>query len=171
MKNTFLMFADYNRWANRKVYETVATLTEEERNRNLGAFFPTPMATLNHILVADRIWMKRLTGHGEAPKALDAILFTDFDSLREARQAQDEILIDYVERLNDEKLAGHFTYTPVSTPEPVTQKLGPTLSHIFNHQTHHRGQVHMMLTMLGKPSLALDLVYFLRGEEGRKFMI
>ncbi|MDO6963695.1 DinB family protein [Rhizobium alvei] len=171
MKNTFLMFADYNRWANRKVYETVATLSEEEQNRNLGAFFPTPMATLNHILVADRIWMKRLTGQGEAPKALDEILFTDFDGLREARQAQDEILIDYIEKLDETALDGDFSFTPLVSPEPITQKLGPTLSHVFNHQTHHRGQVHMMLTMLGKPSLALDLVYFLRGEEGRKFMM
>lgn len=71
--------------------------------------------------------------------------------------------------LSEDAINGDFTYTPMTSPQSVTQKLGPALAHVFNHQTHHRGQAHMILTTLGKPSLALDLIYYHRTEEGQRW--
>lgn len=169
MQQHFRMFAAYNRWANALVYDAAAALTEDELTRNSGAFFGSMLGTLNHLLVADRIWMKRFTGEGEAPKALDTILFTDFARLRTAREAEDERIVAWVDTLTPKALAGRFTYMTVTDVRTVSQRLAPALAHFFNHQTHHRGQAHMILTTLGKPSLVLDLVYFQRTEDGRPF--
>ena len=78
MKQHFMMFAAYNQWANNRIYAAAAELTDEEFNRDTGAFFGSLMGTLNHLLATDRIWMKRFTGQGEAPSRLDAILHEDF---------------------------------------------------------------------------------------------
>jgi len=168
MRRHFQMFADYNRWANAQVYDACSTLTNEEYRVDKGAFFGSAHRTLNHLLAADRIWMKRITGNGEAPNALDAVLHEEFGDLRLARVAEDRRIIDVVDGLSEDQLAASFTYTPISNPVPITQPLAPVLAHLFNHQTHHRGQVHTILTAMDKPSLVLDLVYFLRGD-GRRW--
>ncbi len=165
----FMMLAAYNGWANARVYERASELTDSEFARDMGAFFGSVCGTLNHILVADRIWMKRFTTEGEAPKSLDAIVHPNLDPLRMAREAEDKRIIDWVAGLDEETLAGRFTYLTVTDMKTVSQRLAPALAHFFNHQTHHRGQVHAMLTMLGKPSVVLDMVYFQRTEEGRRF--
>jgi uncharacterized damage-inducible protein DinB len=169
MKRHFEMMASYNRWANRTIYGAVAGLSEDEFNRDTGAFFRSAMGTLNHILVGDRIWLKRFTGEGEAPSTLDTILFPAFEALRLAREAEDDRILAWVKSLNDKALAGRFTYMTATDMRTISQRLAPALAHFFNHQTHHRGQVHMILTTLGKPSLQLDLIYFQRTEEGRAF--
>ncbi|MBS3649559.1 damage-inducible protein DinB [Pseudaminobacter sp. 19-2017] len=169
MKQHFSMMAAYNRWANQKVYEAAAELAEEEFARDMGAFFRSVMGTLNHLLVADRIWMKRFTGQGDAPSGLDTILFAHYGSLFGARRAEDARIVDWIESLTEKQVAGRFTYITVTDMRTVSQRLAPALAHLFNHQTHHRGQVHAMLTALGKPSIALDLIYFQRTEEGRAF--
>ncbi len=51
----------------------------------------------------------------------------------------------------------------------ISQRLAPALDHVFNHQTHHRGQAHTILTALGRPSVGLDLIAFQRTEDGRAF--
>ena len=79
MKRHFMMFAAYNAWANGQIYDAAAELTDEEFGRDVGAFFGSMVGTLNHLLVADRIWMKRFTSEGEAPKALDTIIHPNFD--------------------------------------------------------------------------------------------
>ena len=169
MKEQFEMFSAYNRWANAHVYDAARILTEEELNRNQGAFFGSMIGTLNHLLCADRIWMKRFTGEGEAPTALDTILHPGLAALEDARKREDERIIDWIAGLSEARLSGTFSYIPVTNPTSVTQRLGSALSHFFNHQTHHRGQCHMILTSLGKPSLALDLIYFQR-REGRQWL-
>jgi len=169
MKRHFAMMAAYNRWANGRVYAAASELSEEEFNRDVGAFFKSAMGTLNHLLVADRIWMKRFTGEGEAPAALDTILFPAFGALRLAREAEDERIVSWVGGLSADALAGRFTYMTATDMRTISQRLAPALSHLFNHQTHHRGQVHTILTALGKPSLTLDLIHFQRTEEGRQF--
>jgi len=169
MLDHYRMFADYNRWANRLLYQAVGTLTDEQYREDRGAFFGSLHRTLNHILAADRIWMKRFTGTGEAPSSLDAILFKDLATLSTARVAEDERIVAWVDSLTEADLSGHFTYTPITTPVSVTQRLAPVLAHVFNHQTHHRGQSHMILTALGQPSLGLDLAYFLRSPEGEGY--
>ncbi|CAN7281144.1 DinB family protein [Rhizobium leguminosarum] len=169
MLRHYRMFAAYNRWANRQVYAAAAELGDAEFRSDRGAFFGSLHRTLNHLIVADRIWMKRFTGTGEAPTTLDAVLFEDRDALAAARKAEDERIIAWTGMLDEAALAANFTYVTVVQPAEITQPLSSALAHFFNHQTHHRGQCHMTLTALGKPSLALDLIYFLRGE-GREWM-
>lgn len=169
MRDHFMMMADYNSWANRLIYEAAAALSDDEFHANKGAFFGSLSGTLNHLLATDRIWMRRFTGSGEAPNRLDTVLHADFDTLAEARRAEDMRIAGWVSGLTEEDLRGTITYTPISNPTPVSQKLSPALAHLFNHQTHHRGQCHMILTALGKPSLSLDLAFFQRTPEGRKY--
>ena len=170
MISHFQMFSHYNRWANQRVYAAAADLSDEELRLDKGAFFGSVHRTLNHILAADRIWQKRFTGNGEAPTSLDAILYDDFAQLRDARENEDERLIEWLAGLSNDDLMREFSYTPISVPVPITHPLGPCLTHIFNHQTHHRGQVHTILTSLGKPSVVLDLIAFLR-VEGKQWLV
>jgi uncharacterized damage-inducible protein DinB len=163
------MFAAYNRWANTQVYAAAAELSDAEFRNDRGAFFGSLHRTLNHLIVADRIWMKRFTGTGEAPTTLDAVLFEELDALAAARKIEDERIIAWTGMLDERTLAANFTYVTVVQPVEITQPLSAALAHFFNHQTHHRGQCHMTLTALGKPSLMLDLIYFLRSE-GREWM-
>jgi uncharacterized damage-inducible protein DinB len=158
------MLADYNAWANRLVYAAAADLSEEELHRDTGAFFGSVFATLSHLITADRIWLNRFTGLGPKPKALNERPYERFEDLRAARIEEDDRLIRFTRSLTPDAIEQPFSYSPVSSPEIVTQKLWPALTHIFNHQTHHRGQVHAGLTSMGKPSLGLDLIYFLRSE-------
>lgn len=169
MKDHFEMFAAYNRWANGVVYAAARELSDEELNRNQGAFFGSLIGTLNHLLCADRIWMKRFIGSGDAPTALNVILHPGLAELEDARHAEDERIIDWVESLPEAKLGELFSYTTITSPASVTQRLGPALSHFFNHQTHHRGQCHATITALGGPSLTLDLIAFQRFA-GQKWM-
>lgn len=169
MLDHYRMFADYNRWANRLLYQAVSRLSDGQYRENKGAFFGSLHATLNHILAADRIWMKRFTGAGDAPSSLDAILFDDLAALSAARATEDERIAAWVCNLTEAELASRFTYTSITNPVTVTQRLAPVLAHFFNHQTHHRGQCHATLTALGQPSVILDLVYFLRTAEGEAY--
>ncbi|MGO4114279.1 DinB family protein [Rhizobium ruizarguesonis] len=169
MLKHYRMFAAYNRWANTQVYAAAAELSDAEFRSDHGAFFGSLHRTLNHLIVADRIWMKRFTGTGEAPATLDAVLFEDLDALAAARKIEDERIIAWTGMLDERALAADFTYVTVVQPAEITQPLSAALAHFFNHQTHHRGQCHMTLTALGKPSLTLDLIYFLRSE-GRAWM-
>jgi uncharacterized damage-inducible protein DinB len=169
MKDHFAMFAAYNAWANRTLYAAAHELTVEELNSDRGAFFGSLIGTLNHLLCADRIWMRRFTGEGGAPNALNTILFGELDALEAARIAEDARIISWVDSVSEEKLAQEFTYTPITIPQPITQRLGSAVFHFFNHQTHHRGQCHMTLTSLGKPSLSLDLLAFQR-IEGKQWL-
>jgi uncharacterized damage-inducible protein DinB len=112
--------------------------------------------------VTDRIWMHRFTGAGDAPSRLDAILFESFDGLRAAREAEDRRIVDFVDGLDDGRISGTIKYRRVSTPEEFEQQLAPALAHWFNHQTHHRGHVHALLTGLVGEAPELDLLIFQR---------
>ena len=169
MLRHFQMLAAYNSWANSQVYDACAALTDAEYREDRSAFFGSVHRTLNHILVADRIWMRRLTGDGTAPTDLGAVLFEDFSDLRTARDAEDVRITNYLGSLTDNALSTTVTYTPVTVPTEVTEPVAPVLAHLFNHQTHHRGQVHAILTSLGKPSVVLDMIAFLRGH-GKQWM-
>jgi uncharacterized damage-inducible protein DinB len=162
MESPFSMLAAYNSWANRRLYEAAAALSDADYRADRGAFFKSVHGTLNHLLVGDRIWMKRFTGEGDAPTKLDAILFDDLPSLRSARVAEDARIERYVERLTDADLAGRIRYRTISNPADIEQPLMPALLHFFNHQTHHRGQVHCLLTGLTGRAPSLDLILFQR---------
>jgi uncharacterized damage-inducible protein DinB len=158
----YRMFGHYNAWANGRLYDAVSRLTDEQYRADRRAFFKSVHGTLNHLLVTDRVWMHRFTGEGEAPNRLDAILFETFDELRAAREAEDRRIVDYVDGLDDARIAGTIKYRRVSTPEQFEQELAPALAHWFNHQTHHRGQVHALLTGLVGQAPELDLLFYQR---------
>ncbi len=162
MKAHFDMFAGYNAWANRRLYEAAAGLTDAQYRQDRGAFFKSVHGTLNHLLVGDRVWMHRFTGEGTPPACLDQILFEDLVGLRAAREAEDRRIVDYVKGLDEQRLAGIIRYRRVTSPETVEQPLALALAHFFNHQTHHRGQAHALLTQLVGRAPELDLLYFQR---------
>lgn len=168
MKPLYEMFANYNQWANGRIYDAADTVDERVYRSEEGAAFGSIHRTLNHLLVADRIWLHRMTGEGSPPTRLDEILCEDRAVLREEREATDAEIIAYIGGLDEDALARTFTYTPITNPKPVTQRLAPVLSHFFNHQTHHRGQVHALLTRLAGQAPALDLIYYQR-ETGDGF--
>ncbi|MBY0531273.1 MAG: DinB family protein [Xanthobacteraceae bacterium] len=160
----YKMFADYNAWANDRVYAAAEKLSAEDYRADRGAFFKSIHGTLNHLLVSDRIWMKRFTGQGEAPARLDAILHEDLGGLRAARDREDARISAYISQLTGEELAANFSYVTIVNPKTVTQPLSPALDHFFNHQTHHRGQAHAILTGLrGRDFVpSLDMIVFQR---------
>jgi uncharacterized damage-inducible protein DinB len=162
MKDHFSTFAHYNAWANCRVYDAAAKLSDADYRADRGAFFKSMHGTLNHLLTTDRIWMQRFTGTGDAPQRLDAILHERLADLRAARDAEDRRIVTYIDGLDEAAFAGVIRYRRVSTPEEFVQPLAPALAHWFNHQTHHRGQAHMILTSLGKSAPELDLLYFQR---------
>jgi uncharacterized damage-inducible protein DinB len=162
MKSHFVMLAGYNRWANARLYQAVRPLPEADYRADRGAFFRSLHGTLNHLLVADRVWMRRFTGTGPVQTRLDEILFEDFTALEDAREQEDERIIGYVDLLTESDLAETFTYRPISDPREVTRPLALALAHFFNHQTHHRGQAHALVTMAaGNAAMpSLDLMIF-----------
>lgn len=164
MKDHFVMFAEYNRWANALIYDAAQAMDEADYRRDAGLFFGSVHATLNHILVADTIWMARFGGRPNPPLKLDDILHDDFTPLRRARKEMDDEIVAWIDGETDESLTAEFTYTPVTDPTPVTQRLAPALAHLFNHQTHHRGQAHGIVTRFTDLSPAMDLIYYQRAK-------
>jgi uncharacterized damage-inducible protein DinB len=158
----YRMFGHYNAWANSRLYDAAAQLTSEHYRADRGAFFKSVHGTLNHLLVTDRVWMQRFTGEGDAPNRLDAILFETFEELRAARETEDRRIVDFVDGLDDRRIEGTIKYRRVSSPEQFEQQLAPALAHWFNHQTHHRGQIHALLTGLVGTAPELDLLIFQR---------
>jgi uncharacterized damage-inducible protein DinB len=164
MKELFGMLSRYNAWANQRLLSAVDDMPEEDYRADCGAPFRSIHGTMNHLIVGDRIWLARFTGEAGAdvPKALDETVAEDRAALRREREATDEAIIRYAEALTDEDLASAFSYTSIVRPAPITQPLAPALLHAFNHQTHHRGQVHAMLSRLRGEAPPLDLVYYQR---------
>jgi uncharacterized damage-inducible protein DinB len=158
----FRMLAAYNRWANARLYATVAGLPDAQYHADAGVYFKSVHGTLNHLLTADRIWMHRLEGTGPQPQALDAIQCPDFAALRGARLAEDARIVAFVQSLTADSLEGAWEYRTLNGT-PQRQPLREILAHLFNHQTHHRGQVHAALTRLGVTEPApLDLLIMQR---------
>jgi len=162
MKAHFEMMAAYNAWANRRLYAAAAKLSDKDRRADLGAFFGGLQQTLNHILVGDVFWMARFRSQKPPDWTLDHNAHDDFADLAAAREAMDDDIIRYMAQLDDETLSGEMTYSMITIPGTVTEPRAPALAHFFNHQTHHRGQCHGMLTRLTGDAPALDLIYHLR---------
>jgi len=156
------MFAEYNAWANARIYRAALELPRSDYLADRGAFFKSLHGTLNHLLVADGVWMKRFTGEGNAAVSLDTILFETLPDLWAARQEEDLRINNFVGTLDDAALDRVLHYSMITNPATVQQSLGAALDHFFNHQTHHRGQAHAILTGLGRDAPALDLLLFQR---------
>ncbi|MBX6320527.1 MAG: damage-inducible protein DinB [Rhodospirillaceae bacterium] len=157
----FRRLACYNRWANRRLYAACGSLAPGAYFAPRSGFFPSLHKTLNHILAADRIWLGRIEGRPSAVLALDQILYPDFPTLAAAREDEDERIIRLVEDLTPQRLGEDLAYRTMAG-EPQTTPLHLVLTHVFNHQTHHRGQAHAMLSGTDAAPPPLDLILFLR---------
>ncbi len=170
--------ADYNRWMNEKVYRSAETLSDADLQADRGAFFSSILGTLNHILVADTIWLKRFATHPtrftalqsmhqvDAPTSLTLILHTTFSDLANARRVMDESIIQFCAEAGDDDYYEHLHYTNTSG-QPFANEFGLLVQHFFNHQTHHRGQVTTLLSQSGLDVGATDLVVMLRERPTR----
>jgi uncharacterized damage-inducible protein DinB len=165
----FRLFAFYNAWINKRLYSAAATLPDRERRLDRDAFFGSIQGTLNHILLADRIWLGRLS---VAPvmsmtlrqadlvfefESLGQELFAGFSALWSAREATDETISAWVEELTPPVLEAPMRYTN-SKGESREQPTWQAVAHFFNHQTHHRGQVSVLLTQAGVDVGVTDLI-------------
>ncbi len=163
--------ARYNRWMNDKLYERAATLSDEVRKRDSGAFFKSIHGTLNHLLLADRVWLARFTGVAVAKgnlgpgeiRSLDQELYEDFGELRAARTRTDEELEHWISGVTYERLTQPLAYHRRGRQE--AQPLWWSVVHLFNHQTHHRGQVTTLLMQYGCDPGVTDLLAMLREEQ------
>lgn len=166
LKAHYDLFAGYNAWANARLYAAAAQLSDEDYRRDGGAFFKSVHGTLNHLLATDRVWFSRCAGvdavQGPVPTRLDAIVFEDFAPLRAAREKEDAAILRYVRALPESAYSGVIRYRRVSTPDEHEQPLRQAFAHWFNHQTHHRGQTHALLTRWRGEAPELDLLFYER---------
>jgi uncharacterized damage-inducible protein DinB len=163
MKAYFEQRAAYNRWANARLYEAALSLSDADYRRDVGAFFKSIHGTLNHLLLTDRLWLKRLTGDGEHPNQLNAVIYDDRRALAAARADEDDRIVRYVASLDAAALEALQKYATTSGKE-FEQKRRDILAHLFNHQTHHRGQAHTILSICtGREPPQLDLLLMQRG--------
>ncbi|PKN54131.1 MAG: damage-inducible protein DinB [Deltaproteobacteria bacterium HGW-Deltaproteobacteria-14] len=160
--------ARYNRWMNDKLYGLAATLSDEARKRDRSAFFKSIHGTFNHILLADRVWLARFEGVTVPEgfigpggiRSLEQELYADFADLRRERALTDNELSGWISRLTPERLAAPFAY--VRRGQRQESPLWWAVAHVFNHQTHHRGQVTTLLTQQGCDPGVTDLFAMLR---------
>jgi uncharacterized damage-inducible protein DinB len=160
--------ARYNQWMNERLYALAAELSDEQRKRDLGAFFQSLHGTLHHLVVADRIWLSRFDGTGDSERlraarldTQDSTLADDFDKLHAARKIEDDRIVKFADTLTEAKMTADFSYKNMRG-DPFTHPLWYAVVHAFNHQTHHRGQATTLLMQLGKDPGVTDLIAFLR---------
>jgi len=162
------LLARYNEWMNSKVYETAGQLSAEELLVDRKAFFGSILGTLNHIFIADTIWLKRFSHHPanhpalkaitamQDPRSLDELRFINFAELTTQRHMLDSIIIAWAGQLTNQDLEYVVHYRNMKGV-PADKKLSSLLLHFFNHQTHHRGQVTTLLSQCGLDVGVTDL--------------
>ena len=161
MTQPWAQYAHYNRLANETLYAACGALSGTEYRRDLGAFFGSVHGTLNHLLLGDRIWMARFEGGTHPSTGLDAILYEKFEALREAREQMDRHIEQFFAALPAgfaQRSVRYVNNAGIDSEDP----LEVILPHFFNHQTHHRAQVHTLLSQLGHKPPVLDLHRVLR---------
>jgi uncharacterized damage-inducible protein DinB len=168
-RSHFPLLADYNRWMNRRLYAAAAQLPAEAVTADRGAFFGSILGTLNHLAVADTLWLKRFAahpacvavlmpmGHIALPARLDEPLFADLAGLHQYREWLDELIVSLAASLQESSFAQPLTYAN-SKGVQFTRDLHSLLVHFFNHQTHHRGQVTALLFQAGVDPGVTDLL-------------
>jgi uncharacterized damage-inducible protein DinB len=151
--------AAYNSWQNRSLYAAAATLDDGARRLDRGAFWRSIHGTFNHLLWGDRMWMSRFDGWPAPALAIrdSHTLVDDFASLLAQRVEADGRIAAWAARLEDRDLAGPLTWFSGSAGREMTKPRALLVAHMFNHQTHHRGQAHAMLTAAGARPEATDL--------------
>ena len=162
LSDHFQTLAGYNAWANGQLYDAVAALSDADyRAARACAYFGSVEGTLNHILLCDRIWFRRMAGVDPGYGRLDEILYGDLAALRSAREEADEEIIAQVAGYGEADLARPMRYRLIGEPGEGEMQIQAMLATAFNHQTHHRGQVHAMLKEAGRAPPPLDLIGYL----------
>jgi uncharacterized damage-inducible protein DinB len=152
------LMAAYNRWMNERLYAVCGELSDAERRQDRGAFFRSIHGTLNHLLLADNLWLSRF---GERPfevRSLDQELCADFGALRSEREATDRRIDAWVSGLNDATLAAELQYTSLARPGVKRVPTWIAVTHFFNHHAHHRGQLTTLLSQCGKDYGVTDVI-------------
>lgn len=153
------LMAGYNAEMNRRFYAAAAGLSEAQRTADAGAFWGSIHGTLSHLVWADEMWLSRFTG---APKPAAALkesgaYITDFEELRRRRMALDGDISAWADGLDDAWLAGDLAWFSGAAGREMKSPRATIVVHFFNHQTHHRGQVHALLTRAGAKTGDTDL--------------
>ncbi len=154
------LMARYNRWQNRSLFGAADQLSDNQRRADKGAFFGSLHTTLAHILWADRVWMHRFVGTppiGDADDQGRGHAYHDWESLKADRQAFDQTILDWANTIDEGWLAADFTWSNLAGTRTATQPAWRLVTHFFNHQTHHRGQAHALLTSFGATLEDTDL--------------
>lgn len=175
LKSNFILMADYNLWMNQNIFDAASTLSSSALLEDRGAFFSSILGTLNHILIADTIWLKRFAEHPSQFKALDyvrelqslrtlnSVLYTELDELLNTRTKIDITIQEFTHELTDDVLLSSLIYNNTKG-EPFFKKLGYLIQHFFNHQTHHRGQISTLLSQSGVDLGITDLLFLIPNE-------
>jgi uncharacterized damage-inducible protein DinB len=155
------LMARYNQWQNRSLYTAADGLTDDARRQDRGAFFGSIHETLSHLLWGDMIWMHRFDAWEKPALGIkdSSKLYRDWEALKLARIDSDEKMIDWAKRVSPDWLALTMTWFSGAAGREVTKDNWFLVTHLFNHQTHHRGQVHAMLTAAGAKPADTDLFY------------
>ena len=154
--------ARYNAWQNQSVFDAADTLDDTARNLDRGAFFGSIRGTLSHLLWGDQIWMSRFSG-SPVPAASSieesSLMCRNWDELKRQRTAMDQAISTWAQNLDTKWLEDDLTWFSGAAKREVTKPAGFLVMHFFNHQAHHRGQVHAMLTAAGAKPDDTDLFF------------
>lgn len=153
------MMAAYNAEMNRRLYAAADGLPEAARRADRGAFWGSIHGTLSHLLWGDTIWLSRFDGWEKPPVPMkdSPRMVEDWSALKAARVAADARIGDWAGRLTSERLAAPLTWASMATGRVSTMPLWVLVTHVFNHQTHHRGQAHALVTAAGAATEDTDL--------------
>ena len=157
----FQLLANFNKWTNGKIITACKKLTETEYKKDRGAFFSSIHGTLNHLLVVDRAYIFHIEEKDHGLKSLDQILYENLFQLEEARIKEDKRLVDLVNNLSEESIHKEITYKGFETGN-TTYTINTILMTLFNHQTHHRGQIHNMLVQADIKTPQIDIPDFVK---------
>ncbi|MEM1388202.1 MAG: DinB family protein [Pseudomonadota bacterium] len=151
----------YNRWQNQSLLNAAATLSSDALHQDRGAFFGSILGTFNHLLWGDQIWMSRFAGWDkpEGGIAQSSTLFADLAAFRPEREDTDARLAQWTAARTPGDLDGMLSWYSGATGRHIERPVWVCLTHLFNHQTHHRGQIHAMLTAAGAKPDDTDLVF------------
>jgi uncharacterized damage-inducible protein DinB len=159
-----ISMAQYNAWMNESLYSKAATLSDEQRKRDLGAFFKSLHGTFNHLLLADGAWMMRFRGEKPQIGSMADEVHSDFDQLYAARRAMDHEILEWARALDPAKADSDFYFYSVAFQKEITIPYATTVMHVFNHQTHHRGQATTLLKQLGVDPGPTDLPWMPKSD-------
>ena len=148
-KTQFELMARYNQWMNQNLYAVCSEIPDADRKKDMGAFFKSIHSTLNHIMYADKAWMGRFTGKSVGGLKMGVDIYSDFDELRKEREKMDQEIIEWTRNLDPDWLGSELKFT--SKVDGITRIMPywAAVSQLFNHQTHHRGQLTTLIKQLG----------------------